>query len=130
MLNFFVCSFRALLRLHQTYSVELFAKIVKGFWLLAIFTKSHIVNVPLFFQTLIMFPLAGLHVSDEIRGLKQSACLLLLKGALSGQRQFLATKDPLKMMKNACYFTWKALFVLKIFKFLFWSCIETALLKR
>ena len=41
-----------------------------------------------------------------------------LKGALSGLRQFLATESPLKMMKNAFYFTSKALFVLKIFKFL------------
>ena len=31
------------------------------------------------------------------------------KGALSGLRQFLATESPLKMMKNAFYFTSKAL---------------------
>ena len=42
-----------------------------------------------------------------------------LKGALSGLRQFLATESPLKMMKNVFYFNSKALFVLKIFKFLF-----------
>ena len=41
-----------------------------------------------------------------------------VKGALSHLRQFLATKSPLKMMKNAFYFTSKALFVLKMFKFL------------
>ena len=41
-----------------------------------------------------------------------------LKGALSGLIQVLATESPLKMMKNAFYFTLKALFVLKIFKFL------------
>ena len=41
-----------------------------------------------------------------------------IKGALSGLRQFLATGSPLKMMKNAFYFTRKALFVLKICKFL------------
>ena len=40
------------------------------------------------------------------------------KGALSGVRQFLATESPLKLMKNAFYFTSKAPFVLKIFKFL------------
>ena len=40
------------------------------------------------------------------------------KGALSGLIQFLAIEGPLKMMKNAFYFTSKALFVLKIFKFL------------
>ena len=42
------------------------------------------------------------------------------KGALSGLRQFLAAEGPLKMMKNVFYFTSKALFVLKIFKFLSW----------
>ena len=40
------------------------------------------------------------------------------KGALSCLRQFLATKSALKLIKNAFYFTLKALFVLKIFKFL------------
>ena len=37
---------------------------------------------------------------------------------LSGLRQLLVTENPLKMVKNAFYFTLKALFVLKIFKFL------------
>ena len=41
-----------------------------------------------------------------------------VKGVLSGLRQFLPTEDSLKMMKNAFYFTSKALFILKIFKFL------------
>ena len=40
------------------------------------------------------------------------------KGALAGLRQFLATESTLKMMDNAFYFILKALFVLKIFKFL------------
>ena len=40
------------------------------------------------------------------------------KGALSGLRKFLAIESPLKIMKNIFYFTLKALFVLKIFKFL------------
>ena len=51
-----------------------------------------------------------------------------IKGALSGLRQLLATESPLKMMKNGFYFTSKALFVLKIFKFFvltFWSCSKT-----
>ena len=39
-------------------------------------------------------------------------------GATSGLRQFLVNESPLKMLKNAFYFTLKALFVLKIFKFL------------
>ena len=41
-----------------------------------------------------------------------------LKRALSGLRQFLAAESALRMMKNAVYFTSKALFVLMIFKFL------------
>ena len=43
-----------------------------------------------------------------------------IKGALLGLRLFLAIESPLKIMKNAFYFTLKALFVLKIFKFLSW----------
>ena len=42
----------------------------------------------------------------------------LVKGALSGLRQFSAIESPLKIMKNAFYYTSKALFVLKIFNFL------------
>ena len=41
-----------------------------------------------------------------------------LKGEISGLIQFLATERPFKMMKNAFSFTSKALFVLKLFKFL------------
>ena len=44
--------------------------------------------------------------------------VVVLKGALSGLRQFFTTESPLKIMKNAFYFTSKALFVLKIFNFL------------
>ena len=43
-----------------------------------------------------------------------------IKGALSDLKQFLATESPLKAMKNAFYFTLKALFLLKKFKFLSW----------
>ena len=43
-----------------------------------------------------------------------------IKGALSGLRQFLATENALKMMKNAFYFTSKAIFILKTFNFLSW----------
>ena len=41
-----------------------------------------------------------------------------LKGALSGLREFLATESPLKTMKNVFCLTSRALFVLKVFKFL------------
>ena len=40
-----------------------------------------------------------------------------IRGTLSGLRQFLAAESPLKMTKNAFYFTSKVLFVLKIVKF-------------
>ena len=43
---------------------------------------------------------------------------LIVKGALSDLRPFLAIESPLKMMKNAFYFTLKARFFFKIFKFL------------
>ena len=43
---------------------------------------------------------------------------LVFKSALSGLRHFLATENPLKVMKNVFYFTSKAFFILKIFKFL------------
>ena len=43
---------------------------------------------------------------------------ILLKGALLGLRQSLGIESPLKMMKNAFYFTSKALLVLKIIKLL------------
>ena len=45
---------------------------------------------------------------------------MFFKGAPSGLRQFLATESPLKIMKNVFYFTLKAFFVPKIFKFLSW----------
>ena len=51
-----------------------------------------------------------------------------IKGTISGLRQFLATESPLKTMKNAFYFTSKALFVLKIFKFL--TCLFGHVPKR
>ena len=40
------------------------------------------------------------------------------KDALLGLGQFLATESALKMMENAFYLTLKALFILKILKFL------------
>ena len=43
-----------------------------------------------------------------------------LKARSQGWGNFWQLKTPLKMMKNAFYFSIKALFVLKIFKFLSW----------
>ena len=42
------------------------------------------------------------------------------KDALTGLTQCLATENPLKVIKNAFYFTSKAFFVLKVFRFLTW----------
>ena len=61
------------------------------------------------------------------KGIKAIVLLKLLlkaviKGALSGLRQFLANESPLNMMKSPFYFTLKALFVLFVletFEFLF-----------
>ena len=50
--------------------------------------------------------------------LKEEASMRL-KAAFSGLRQLLATESPLKMIKSAFYLTLKALFILKMFKFLF-----------
>ena len=44
--------------------------------------------------------------------------MYLIVKAHSGLRQLLGIESPLKMIKNAFYFTSKALFVLKIYKFL------------
>ena len=41
-----------------------------------------------------------------------------IKGALSGLRQYLATESPIKIMRNVFYSISRALFVLKIFRFL------------
>ena len=49
---------------------------------------------------------------------KEAKHFEVVKGALSGLKQILATESPLKMIKNGFYFTFKGLFVLKIFKFL------------
>ena len=48
------------------------------------------------------------------------------KGTLSGLKQFLATESPLKMMKNAFYFTSEALFILKSLNF----CLDFLFLYR
>ena len=50
--------------------------------------------------------------------------LLRFKAALSWMRQFLATENPLKMMKNAFYFTSKALFILSSF------CLDLLVMHR
>ena len=44
----------------------------------------------------------------------------MLKGQLSGLRQFLAIESFFKMMKDAFYFLLKALSILEIFTFSFW----------
>ena len=59
--------------------------------------------------------------------------LLYFKDAMWRLRWFSTTKSPLKLMRNLFFFTVKALFVFKIFKFLSWlfkSCIKMAWLER
>ena len=48
----------------------------------------------------------------------------VIKGTLSGLRQFLTTESSLKIMENTFCFTSKAISVLRIFKFFswLWSC--------
>ena len=60
----------------------------------------------------------GLQVNEN--GNNFSCCLSDINSALSGLRKLLTIESYLKMMKNAFCFTFKALFVLKIFKFLSW----------
>ena len=67
---------------------------------------------PIKWQPFIIF--AKLHKSSLVT-------TYMVKVAVSGLRQLLATESPWKMMKNAFYFILKALFVLKIFKIL--SCL-------
>ena len=54
--------------------------------------------------------------------------LKVIKGALSGLRQFLPAEISFKKMKNAFYFSLKS--QLKIFILTFWSCEKTAWLER
>ena len=68
------------------------------------------------------------HLCSSLKGLiksrskHKSRCgqMPSFQDVLSCLRRFLATESPLKRMKNAFYFTSKAIFVLKIFKFLSW----------
>ena len=42
------------------------------------------------------------------------------KSEFSGLSQFLEIESHLEIMENAFYFTWKDIFVFKVFKFLSW----------
>ena len=55
-----------------------------------------------------------------------------LKGTFSGLKKLLAAESPLKIMKYPIYFTSKALFVLKMFKFFLtlWSCKKNSLIRK
>ena len=70
------------------------------------------------FSTVCFYCLSKSRTTRKI--LKLPRWSFVFKGALSGLRRFLATESSSKMMKNAFYFTSKALFALKIFKFLSW----------
>ena len=64
----------------------------------------------------------GISIGVSIYLFTLNACTFLtlqaFTGTLSGLGQYLATESPLKMMKNAPYFTLKAISLLKIFKLL------------
>ena len=65
-----------------------------------------------------MFVYKHTETREYIKGALSVSLSLSLSLSLSGLRQFSTTESPLKMMKNISYFTSKALFVLKTFKFL------------
>ena len=95
-------------------SRHLFEYVWKYLWLVIINSEN---EEPL-------IPISLFHSSDTLHWRCCKGSLPLrpfnVKGALSGLRRFLSTETPLKLMKNAFYFTLKALFVLKILIFLFW----------
>ena len=67
------------------------------------------------------FSLKPLHRSVSLSHLILETTMkatIYFKGGLQGLRKFLASENPLKRMKNAFYFTLKAVFFLKIFKYL------------
>ena len=59
-----------------------------------------------------------LFFKKDLYEVKASGLQLRFKGALSGLRQHLATKSPIKMIKNTFYFISKSLFAFRIFNFL------------
>ena len=73
---------------------------------------TNILNLKQFYPVKMIDWFSGINTSDIKEGWTFSTTF---KGAPEGLRQFLITETPLKMMKNAFYFT---LFLLKIFKFL------------
>ena len=74
---------------------------------------QHIVEKILYHNKLVI-----LKCKHLLLGQSHTVKNITVKGALSGLRQFLAPGSSLKAVKNAFYFTLKALFVLKIFTFL------------
>ena len=76
------------------------------------FTEKHILR-SLFIIKVANWKFETFKSSHWRSSVKQGA----LKGALSGLRQYLVKESPLLIIKNTLYFTLKALFVLKIFKF-------------
>ena len=65
-----------------------------------------------------LFLITHLNWVLSVKDIRNAKYFSALKGSLSGLRQFLTTENSLKMMKNVFYFSIKALFVLKILRFL------------
>ena len=75
-------------------------------------------NSKLFWKHVFSNTIFFVFTSSSYKGRKKITELgsLNIKDGISGLRQFLATENPLKMMKNAFCFTLRALSVLKIIK--------------
>ena len=69
-------------------------------------------------EVVLLNSIIDIHCSTAEEGAGQN-WMAVDVGPLSGLRKLLATKGSLKKMKNVFYFTSKAFFVLKIFKFLY-----------
>ena len=67
---------------------------------------------------LISLPFSKYFVQDSGTSYVTVIMHFSIKGGLSCLKKFLATESLLKMMKNAFNFTLKAIFVLKVFKYL------------
>ena len=60
-------------------------------------------------------------INENLRAGRKNPLVLKLDSHLPKKIIFICfNESPLKMIKNAFYFIWKALFVSKIFKFLSW----------
>ena len=82
---------------------------------------SHLHDIPgtvIFRHLQLLLDLSGHLETANLKIYSLLRALGTFNDPLSGLRQFLATESLLQMMKNTFHCTLKALFVLKLFKFL------------